>query len=318
MKNVALVFGGEGSEHDISKISASFIEQNLRKSPHNIEVFELDKHFSFIQGNKKFTLYPDKVLRCEGINFKIDYLIPCIHGYPGETGDFQSILSAYNINYLGCDSESSKVCFNKTLTKLMLEHLGINTTPFLVVTSDNFEKQISFLKQHKEIFVKATNQGSSIGCYKVQDEKDLKSKIEEAFKLSKHVIIEKSLKPRELEVAVFEYQGQVHISHPSEVTYSGTFYDYSEKYSGKSSAQTNLKPDLSKKVIQNIKEITRVIFSELKLKDLSRVDFFLVDDQIFVNEVNTFPGMTSISLFPKMMQDYGVSFESYIQERIDV
>lgn len=318
MKNIVLVYGGEGSEHEISKISASYIQEQIDTSKFNLKVFELDKNFNFIQDSKKFTLTPNKTLAHKDEIIAVDYVIPCLHGYPGETGDFQSILNAYQIPYLGCDSESSKICFNKFLTKLVLENIGIKTTPFITVQKDNLKLADTFFETHKEVFVKATNQGSSIGCYKVSNKNDLRAKINEAFNLSKHVILEKALKPREIEVAAFEFEGKVHITSASEVSHGGSFYDYDEKYSGNSSAKTTLEPNLSKEIKQKLTDLSFKIFTALKLKDLSRIDFFLVDQEIYVNEINTFPGMTSISLFPKMMEHYGVSFKSFIEEKLDV
>lgn len=318
MKNIVLVYGGEGSEHEISKISASYIQEQIDSSKFNLQVFELDKNFNFIQDSKSFTLTPNKTLAHKGETVEIDYVIPCLHGYPGETGDIQSILSAYQIPYLGCDSESSKICFNKFLTKLVLEHIGIKTTPFITVQKENLKLADSFFETHKEVFVKATNQGSSIGCYKVSNKDNLQAKINEAFNLSKHVILEKALTPREIEVAAFEFEGKVHVTSASEVSHDGSFYDYNEKYSGSSSAKTTLEPKLSKKTKQELAELSFKIFTTLKLKDLSRIDFFLVGEDIYVNEINTFPGMTSISLFPKMMEHYGVSFKAFIEEKLNV
>jgi D-alanine-D-alanine ligase len=318
MKSIVLVYGGEGSEHEISKISASYIKEQIDTTKFNLSVFELDKNFNFIQDSKKFILTPNRTLNHKDEKIVVDYVIPCLHGYPGETGDFQSILNAYQIPYLGCDSESSKICFNKFLTKLVLENIGINTTPFITVDKDNMKPANLFFENHKEVFVKATNQGSSIGCYKISNKIELQDKINMAFTLSSHVILEKALKPREIEVAAFEFEGKVHITSASEVSHEGSFYDYDEKYSGQSSAKTTLVPILNDTIKRKITELSFKIFKSLKLKDLSRIDFFLVDEEIYVNEINTFPGMTSISLFPKMMEHYGVSFKSFIEEKLDV
>ncbi len=318
MKNIALVYGGEGSEHSISKLSAKYIEENIDTNKFNLNIFELDKGLNFLKDSKAYSLLPNKTLVHKDESIDIDYLIPCIHGYPGETGDIQSILDAYQIKYLGCESEASKICFNKILTKLFLEHIGVKTTPFISVTKDDFSNSMEFLQIHKTVFVKATNQGSSIGCYKVDNQEDLKEKIDIAFTLSKHVILEVFVTPRELEVAVFEYKGEIHITSPSEIIHEGKFYDYDEKYSNSSSAKTTLTPKLSEKQLLQIKEISLKVFKELKLKDLSRLDFFLVENELYVNEVNTFPGMTSISLFPKMMESYGVEFRSFIEEKLSV
>ena len=318
MKNIALVYGGGGSEHEISKISAQFLSEQIDSKDFNLKVFELDKNFLFTSEDKTYELSANKSFVTDDERFTVDYVIPCIHGYPGESGDFQSLLNAYSIPYLGCGSEASTICFNKAITKLMLEHHGVQTTPFISADAHDFSMAHEFFKKHKTVFVKATNQGSSIGCYKVENTKDLENKITEAFKFSNSVIIESFIKAREIEVAVFEFNAKVNATHPAEIICTNNFYDYEEKYSSTSSTKTIIKADIDPKIAKQINDISQKVFKVLKLKDLSRIDFFLDHDKIFVNEINTFPGMTAISMFPKMMKEHGVEFKSFIKERINV
>ena len=170
------------------------------------------------------------------------------------------------------------------------------------------------------VFVKAACEGSSVGCYQVDHLDDLLPKIKEAFNFSDRVLIEKAVKPRELEVAAYEYNGQIVVTSPGEIVCNkNTFYTYEEKYGSSSSSKTNvIAENLTEKQVLTIKDLALRAYKGLKLKDLSRIDFFLTsDNEIYLNEINTFPGMTSTSLFPKMLENTGITMSSYLAERIN-
>ena len=199
-----------------------------------------------------------------------------------------------------------------------MNSVGIPNAPF-IMTKDYNDEAVEFFNQHQDIYVKASNQGSSVGCFHVTSESDLKSAIEKAIKLSPYVLIEKTITGRELEVSVFEYQGKIHSTAPGEILCpEGEFYDYDQKYSQDSNTVTHVEAkNISSEQTQKIKDYATQLFKLLNLKDLARVDFFLTESgEIFLNEPNTFPGMTSISLFPKMMENSGVLFSDFLNDRI--
>lgn len=322
--NILLVSGGDGSEHSVSIVSASFLKSQLDQIP-NINILNVVVHKEFWESNnKKCFLNTNKELVVENeSSTKIDYAIPCFHGFPGETGDIQSYFELLGIPYLGCSSESSKLCYNKISTKLWLSALGIPNTPSIFL-SDFSEKSkesaISSMKSWGRVFVKASSEGSSVGCYQIDQLDELLPKINEAFNFSDRVLIEKSVKPRELEVAVYEYNDQIVVTSPGEIMFNkSTFYSYEEKYSSSSSTKTKIVADnLTEKQINTIKDFALRAYKGLKLKDLSRIDFFLTaDNEIYLNEINTFPGMTPSSLFPKMLENTGITMSSYLAERIN-
>lgn len=320
MKNVLLLKGGGGSEHDVSLVSAKYLKDQVQKTGHKVVevLIDHDKSWTDSENNSCVLNHNRELINLSNgkVISKIDFCIPCFHGFPGETGEIPSLLELYKIPYLGCGPEASILCFNKISTKLWFNQNGIPNVPFAIV--ENLEQATSFLNQHSDIYVKASNQGSSVGCYHVTDSESLKASIEEASKLSPYVLLEKTIKGRELEISTFEYQGEVHATKPGEIVCPDGFYDYEEKYSNNSKTVTHVEAkDLSEEVIAKIQGISKKAFKLLNLKDLSRIDFFYTNTgEIYLNEINTFPGMTPISMFPKMMENSGVIFSDFIAEKI--
>lgn len=321
MKNILLIKGGGGSEHDISLISADYIKSKIDSSKFNILSIEITKENKWLLEGVECSLGFDKKLSTAKDSYHIDAVIPCLHGYPGETGDIQSLLDLIKVPYFGCSPETSKICFNKLLTKLMLENAGLKTAPFLNLNNQNdLDAAIKFQEQHGIVYIKATNQGSSVGCYKADSSEDVRKYIPEAFKFSPFVIIEKGIVARELEVAVFEYKGEVHITKPGEISCPGDFYTFEEKYSDNSETKTFVvAPDIGEETIRKIHTQSQIAFQSLKLRHLSRIDFFLTPNgEVIINEINTFPGHTSISMFPTMMENYGVKYSDFMQNNLEL
>ncbi len=304
VKNIAILCGGGSPEHSISIESARFIRTRLQtQCQFYTQIYELENR------NSIRNLPIDDV----------DFVIPVVHGRPGETGEIAAFLDLHGIPYLGCHSESAQLTFNKISTKLWLDALGIPNTPYTFLTDLFQQKQAKeFFVNYHDIFIKAASQGSSVGCFHVTKIEDLEAKIIEAFKFSKYVLIEKTIKGRELEVAVYERHGKIIVTHPSEIILpENQFYSYDEKYSENSHSQTVLKADIPTNIIEKITDYALRAFKGLKLRHLSRIDFFLVDENtIYLNEINTMPGMTPISMFPKMMEANGDKFEEYLSDII--
>lgn len=323
--NTLLICGGGGSEHDVSLRTADFIGRQLRNLD-DIALLRVEMDASGRLTDRlghSYQFAQDKMLRNEnGEIWEVHYVIPAIHGYPGETGDLQSQLELFGIPYFGCGPEASKLCFNKITTKLWLSALGIDNTPYQFLSSrapEEMGKARQALQEWGKVFVKASNQGSSVGCYRVESGEELEKALEEAFAFSPYVLVEKCLQVRELEVAAYTYEGELVTTPPGEVCApSDTFYSYEEKYAEGSRAVTHVEAQgLSEAQLGWIREAAQRTFVGLQLKDLSRIDFFLTEDgEIYLNEVNTFPGMTSISMFPKMMANAGHDFRHYLSSLI--
>ncbi|WHI51872.1 hypothetical protein P3339_03310 [Microbulbifer sp. MLAF003] len=190
MINTLLICGGGGSEHEVSLRTADFIEAQLTQAEDiALKRVEMDASGCLTdkQGRVYHIFYDRKIRDEEGNAWNVDYVIPSIHGYPGETGDLQSQLDMFGIPYFGSAPEASKICFNKIKTKMWLSALGIDNTPYLFLHSmeaEELNKAHAALEEWEAIFVKASNQGSSVGCFKITRKEELVSAIEEAFTLS--------------------------------------------------------------------------------------------------------------------------------------
>lgn len=320
MKNILLICGGGGSEHDISLTSASFIKSHLEKiSTARVFMIKITKDGQRLnEQDQKVELRKGGLLYNEETEelLKLHFAIPCFHGPPGETGQIQSVFEMMNLPYLGCRPEANMLCFNKISTKLWLNAGNIPNTPFCILKDmDDINKARDFFNKCGDVFVKASSQGSSIGCYKVTDGATLVDSIKKAFELSPYVLVEKSIEGRELEVSVYEHHGEIKASFPGEIICPDRFYSYEEKYSVDTHTKTQIKAEaISDEVADDIKKYSLLAFKLLKLRHLSRIDFFLTDEgNIYINEINTFPGMTPISMFPKMMENDGLPFFQFLE-----
>ena len=312
-KNVLLICGGGSSEHDVSLVSVKHIRECLGHIPNvNLKTVEITKSGEWIdESGSKFTLEPKM----------FDLAIPCIHGHPGETGDIQSYFEMIGLPYLGCNSETSKMCFNKITTKLWATALGVPNTPYFFLSDlsdENLQKAKAFHALHGDVVIKASNQGSSVGCYLVEKNKDSVDTIKKAFGFSPFVLIEKRMFPREIEVSVYEFDGKLQISYPGEIVCPSKFYSFEEKYSQESLTTTEtIAKNLTPEIVKKITEYSTKLYHGLKLRHLSRIDFFVEDNEIYLNEINTFPGLTPISMFPKMMEANGHSFRTFLSQHIN-
>ncbi|HAS3026551.1 TPA: D-alanine--D-alanine ligase [Vibrio parahaemolyticus] len=325
IKNILLLCGGGSSEHEISLLSANFVEQQLNLIQ-NVKVTRVEiKNEGWVtdQGELVYLDLNTKQLCSNESNQTIDFIVPCIHGFPGETGDIQSLFEIAGIPYLGCGPEASSNSFNKITSKLWYDALDIPNTPYLFLTRNDEhahrQAEQAFEKWGK-VFVKAARQGSSVGCYSVTEKQAIAKAVNDAFGYSGQVLVEKAVKPRELEVAAYEMNGELHITKPGEVIApDGAFYSYDEKYSSSSHSLTEVEAkNLTQEQIDKIRQASETVFKQMNLRHLSRIDFFLTEDnEIYLNEVNTFPGMTPISMFPKMLQNNGHKFHEFLEDCIN-
>lgn len=321
--NILLLCGGDGSEHEISIKSAEFMLDNLQQNPdfnviysclHQGRFMLKDGSAGYFAADGSFVM-GDKAV-------KIDCAVPCLHGTPGETGEIQSFFKLCHIPYIGCDSYASMRCFDKVITKLCLSDLGIANTPYIWLadsTEESLKRAAEAFARWGDVYVKAAAQGSSIGCYHVTEASDLRDSVIEAFMYSKTVLIEQTIEHRELEVAAYEIDGRLEITKPGEIIIpTDRFYTYDEKYAQNSGSTTTVEPEgLSSEIIEQIRTMARRAFLGLQLRDLSRIDFFLTHEgEVLINEINTFPGMTPISMFPKMLAHHGDSMPAFLHSAV--
>ena len=318
--NVLLLSGGGHSEHEISLLSAEFFENILSDIP-RIEIYSLflDKHNRFIDKNgQRRELQSKGILQWDATDVFLHYAIPCIHGRPGESGHIQDLFELMNLPYLGASGEISGLCFNKISTKLWLSALNIPNTPYTFLSSkDDISLTVDFFRKHGEVVIKPSHQGSSIGVNLVTNEKNIDLAVENALALSPFALIEKFVKGRELEVSIFSYKDNIVVTAAGEISCAKGFYSYEEKYGDSGCTETKILADLPQNIQETIQRYAKKAFEGIGIKDLARIDFFLSEDHdIYLNEINTMPGHTPISMFPTMLQNHGINYRDFLEDKI--
>ncbi len=326
IKKVLIIFGGNSSEHYVSCKSVKSIIENIDKKLFKYEVVGIDfdntwykfsDDLSFLEnGNWKEA----NVLKIDNIISYLkdfDVVFPITHGTSGEDGRLQGMLELFNIPFVGCKTLASSIGMDKGMSKVIFDSLNIEQVPYMVIADDykinDIIEQIEF-----PIIVKPANGGSSIGISKANDKKELIKTIKEAKKYDKKIIIEKIIKARELECAVLENKGNILCSNIGEIKSANEFYDYDAKYINDSS-YTIIPDDIALDVVNKIKESAKKIFKGLNCNGYARIDFFYDEEnnKIYINEINTIPGFTSISMYPKLIESIGINYTDLITTLIN-
>ena len=340
---LAVIFGGKSTEHEVSVVSGTSVIANLNQEKYQIYPIYIDKFGTFYACpyNKRILSLgevPQNLKIIDNILAylkDIDVVFPVLHGKYGEDGTIQGMLDLLDKKYVGCHTLSSSICMDKVYTKILLNSAGIKQADYLVVKKNQNEYQI-FDKSFNEsihnnvslislinskftypIFVKPSKSGSSIGVTKVEVEDDLINAIEEAFKYDDKVLIEECIIGREVECAVLG-NDELIASPIGEIKANTSFYSYDSKYKSKEE-QTLIPNDISFDITNRVKNIARKAFQVCDCRGLSRIDFFIKEDnEIILNEINTMPGFTSISMYPKLMQEYGFDYDKLLDKLIDL
>lgn len=248
-------------------------------------------------------------------------IFPIIHGTLGEDGALQGLLKILELPFVGSDVLSSAICMDKDITKRLLQAAGIAVAPFLTVQAYN-PNEYNFQEVQDilglPLFIKPANQGSSVGVSKVENEQEFLIALDEAFKYDNKVLIEKSIKGREIECAVLgNYAPQASVC--GEVIVKTDFYSYDAKYIDNQSSEVVIPAIISEQASQKIREISIKAFKVLGCLGLARVDFFLTEyDEIILNEVNTLPGFTNNSMYPKLWEASGIGYAELITKLIEL
>ena len=314
-KRIALLYGGAPCEHEVSVMGYNYVSELLKDTDYDILPVYVTKsgEWTVRRGNDVLRAYPVAMngggLCTERGFIKIDCAIPLLHGEGGEDGSIQGALECAGIRYVGADACTSAVCIDKTYAKAVAESIGIPTVKS--VSPKRHESAECVLTEVKRelgfpAFIKPRRLGSSVGAYPILSEDDFFRCYDLASSVCDGlVIIEKRLTDkRELECAFLEFGGKRIITPPGEILIDG-FYGYDEKYGGKT--RTAATADVSSKTSRLITKYGERLADALMLRHLGRIDFFLSGDEIFFNEINTFPGFTKDSLYPAMLEEYGVS-----------
>lgn len=332
-KKVAVLFGGQSTEHEVSRVSATSVLKNIDQTKYDILPIGITKEGLWFEytGNldnigsgewEKDEYF--KKSEAQNILFKkeVDVVFPVLHGLFGEDGTIQGMCKLLNIPCVGPGVMSSAMCMDKVYTKYLLENFNIKQADYVVIKAHEYLENKDMLLEKIEkklgydVFIKPSNSGSSIGITKAHNKEELMHGVEEALKHDRKVLVEQAINAREIEVAVIG-NDYPEASIPGEIIPAKEFYDYEAKYNSEAS-KLLIPAALDEAKLFSIREEAIKIYTILDCAGMARVDF-LVDketEEVYLNEVNTIPGFTKISMYPKMWQATGKTYVQIIDELI--
>lgn len=344
---LAVIFGGISTEHEVSVVSGTSVIQNLNKEKYEILPIFIAKDgtwYSYTKPIDEIKVVPigTKLQELKPIDNIVEYLqqvevaFPVLHGLGGEDGSIQGFFKMLNLPYVGCGILASSVGMDKVYTKIIFEKAGIPQTKYVYlkatkneytyVAKDFSEEKMEMAqilqKVNRELsypmFVKPSNSGSSVGVKKANNEQELKEAILYASQYDTKILIEQGIIGREIECAVLGNE-EVISSPVGEVVSAEEFYTFDGKYNNQES-KTIIPADIDKEISNQIRDFAIKAFKAIDGKGLSRVDFFVEHktNQIYINEINTLPGFTTISMYPKLFEQIEICYSELLDKLIEL
>jgi D-alanine-D-alanine ligase len=343
---VAVLFGGKSAEHEISLISARNIVEAMDKKKYKIIAIGIDKDGRwFLDERARLLSAPGRaqiarlaqrnrtavvpgaarmsivrVLPPRGLG-SVDVVFPVLHGPFGEDGTVQGLLKTANVPFVGAGILGSAVGMDKDVMKRLFRDAEIPTANFLAFARDSV-KQINFTQVTRTLglplFVKPANLGSSVGISKVQNRRQFDAAVKEAFRFDDKILVEEFVRGREIECAVLGNADPI-ASLPGEIITHHDFYSYDAKYIDEKGAQLVIPAKLSPAAVRTVRRMAIQAFEALCCEGMARVDFFLrPDGKALVNEINTIPGFTKVSMYPKLWEASGIPYSRLIDRLIEL
>ena len=341
---IALIFGGQSSEHEVSCMSAVNVIKYIDQSKYDLLLIGITKEGKWLkvddikdiesgnwrEGKISAYLLPDAVEKSiivtEGAEFtkiKIFAVFPVLHGLYGEDGTIQGLCELAGINYVGCNVMSSAAAMDKAFTKLLVDELGIKQADYELVYRHELKLDMGSVLSRIEsrfkypVFIKPANSGSSKGVNMADNISELRFALEDAALLDRKMLVEESIVGRELECAVLGSKREPMISGVGEILSAGAFYDFESKYYN-SDSKTIINPVLDEEIVKQIQSYSKKIFRKIECHGIARVDFFLNHkNEVIFNEINTMPGFSNISMYPMLWEAYGIDRKELVQRLID-
>jgi len=344
---VGVVFGGKSAEHEVSLQSAKNIVDAMDKSRFEVLLLGIDKqgqwHINdannYLQNasdparialnpsQESVSLVPGQtsaqlINAHNGAAFsQVDVIFPIVHGTQGEDGTLQGLLRMANLPFVGSDVLGSAACMDKDVTKRLLRDAGLAIAPFVTLTRSNRDR-FTFDKIQQELglplFVKPANQGSSVGVSKVTNEAQFAAAVRLAFEFDHKVVVESAIIGREIECAVLGNDFP-EASTCGEIVLNSDFYAYDTKYIDDNGAQVVVPAAIAPEVNDRIRAIAVEAYQALGCAGMARVDVFLTaENEVIINEINTLPGFTNISMYPKLWQASGIGYTDLITRLIEL
>lgn len=344
-KKVAIIFGGKSAEHEVSIRSTKNIVEALDKEAFEPILIGISKEGSWYR-------FPDQsvfnsvtslsvrsipadaepiTLICdEGQPFlyslkthmktSVDIAFPVLHGTMGEDGTIQGLFKMVQLPFVGCGVLASAAGMDKEVMKRLLIQAHIPTAKYVLLTPEA-KHSYDFLVQElgTPFFIKPANAGSSVGVHKIKSEDEFKTKLADAFQFDRKVLAEEFMQGREIECSVLGANHRPEASLPGEIIPQHDFYSYEAKYLDDNGALLKIPAEMSAESLQKLQELAKKTYHVMGCDGLTRVDFFMkTNGEFFINEINTMPGFTKISMYPKMWEAAGLSYKALITKLIQL
>jgi len=346
--SVCILFGGVSPEHEVSLRSAQSVLENIDHEKYNVFPVGITKDGDWVlfggtdysmlpagtwinhENNRRAAISPVRgqgLLSFENecvVRERIDVVFPVLHGENGEDGSIQGLLQIAGIAYVGPHVASSAVCMDKTLTKLVAGLAGVAQADWRLVTRSAWDRNPEAVCAGVEeqfsypVFVKPAGTGSSVGVSKAKDRQGLEEAVAFALKYDSKVLVEEFINGKEVEVAVLGNATPM-ASIPGEIDSGAEFYDYDAKYVTDTST-AHIPARIPEETAERVRELAVKVYEAMGCRGLSRVDFFVTreDGRVIFNEINTLPGFTSISMYPKLFVASGIPYADLIDKLIEL
>lgn len=341
---LGVIFGGTSTEHEVSIVSGTSVIKNLNKEKYEIYPIYINKNgewFKYTYKNQEFKVGDEIIGKekieniCEYLK-KLDKVFPVLHGLGGEDGTIQGLLELLKIPYVGTRVLGSSICMDKAYTKLIFEKAEIpqaeyvyirkNEDDYIFIEKDFTEEKCDIYELIQKItekiefpmFIKPSNSGSSVGINRANNALELAKAIEYASNYDNKILIEEKINGREIECAVLGNE-EVEASCLGEILAAEEFYTFSAKYQNQES-KTVMPADLPENLSNEVRNLAKKAYKAADCKGLSRVDFFVDDknNKIYINEINTMPGFTQISMYPKLWEKSGMKYTELLDKLISL
>ena len=328
MIRLGVIYGGVSTEHDVSEMSAKSVIENLDKEKYEIHEIYINKYgkwFEVKNGEK------EEIYNLVWTLKDFDVVFPVLHGLGGEDGTIQGMLEMLKVPYVGCGVLASSVGMDKVYTKIVFEKVGIPQAPYMyikrkddeyVIINENFEEEefksdkiTSKLKF--PMFVKPSNSGSSVGVKKATSIEELKRAIENAGQYDCKILVEQGIDAKEVECAILDGK-EIVASTVGEIQSAEEFYSFDAKYNIPES-KTVIPAEITNEQIEEVRKLAVRAFKAIDGKGLARVDFFIEKEtnKVYINEINTMPGFTKISMYPKLFEAVGISYSELLDRLME-
>lgn len=324
MIKLGVIYGGISTEHDVSEMSAKSVIENLDREKYEIHEIYINKYGKWFENN-------EEIYNLVWTLKELDVVFPVLHGLGGEDGTIQGLLEMLKVPYVGCGVLASSVGMDKVYSKIVFEKAGIPQAPYMyikrideeyVIINENFEEEQFELEKITEklkypMFVKPSNSGSSVGVKKATNSEELKMAIQYAGQYDTKILVEQGIDAKEVECAILDGE-EVTASTIGEILPAEDFYSFDAKYNMPES-KTVIPADITEEQTEEVRKLAVRAFKAIDGKGLARVDFFVEKEtnKIYINEINTIPGFTKISMYPKLFETVGVSYSELLDKLVE-